>query len=56
MFVIGNFGGMSEANERDLSIVVDHDVLELDVVIGVASLVNLLNYRKELTAYMQNRV
>ena len=53
--MIGNFGGMSEANERDLSIV-DHDVLELNVVIGVASLVNLLNYRKELTAYMQNSI
>lgn len=50
--VIVDFGSFWEAYEGDLSII-DHDVLELHVVIGVASLMDLLDDRKELAANMQ---
>ena len=55
VFLIDNFGGISEAYERDLSLI-DHDILKLHVVIGVSSLVNLLNYLKQLAAHMQNGI
>lgn len=49
------FGGISEAYERHLPIV-DHDILEIHVVKGVASLMDLLYYGEELAANMQNGV
>ena len=54
-FHIVDFGSLSKAYEGDLSII-DHDILELHVIIGVASLMDLVYDREELAPYIQNSV
>ena len=50
---VGDFTGVSEANERDLSLI-DHHIFMLQVVVGVTRRVNVFNYLKQLAAYVQN--
>ena len=53
--MVDYFGGVSEAYESYLSLI-DHHILVLHVVIGVARRMNRLNYLKQLAAYVQNCV
>ena len=53
--MIGNFGGISKAQECDISLI-DHYILRLHVVIGISSIMNILNDLKQLAAYVQNSI
>ena len=53
--VVDDFGSLSEANKRNLSLI-NHYILRLHVIISVTSFMNLLKYLKQLAAHLQDCV